>query len=306
LIFASAIYMLFSRAAIPAWMEILKLNLKKNYRDKLFSLGSILAYAEGVFIAVFIGAFLDSYQNAWKIFFIVSSLFSFIGVYLQFKTPILTDNISKRKPINLEGFIKPWKDGFALIREKPDFAKFQIGTMASGFGIMLANPALTFFYADTLKLTLSEITVGRYIFMGLGFVVFSPFWARAMQKYSINYLTGFVCIGFAVFPGFMILALTSKVWIYLAFLSYGITQAGSHLIWNLSGPTFAKEEDSSKYSSINVLMIGIRGVIAPMIGGLLCDMFSPILVFILAVGICLSGSVYMFKSSASITEPSQA
>lgn len=291
LIFASAMYMLFSRAAIPSWMEILKLNLDKSVRNRLFSLGSILAYSEGVLIAVFIGASLDTYPNAWKFFFVISTILGLISVYIQIKTP------AKNVVFEKKGIIKPWKEGFALMKKRKDFALFQIGSMFSGFGIMLAMPSLVLFYADGLKLTHTEITIGRYIFMGLGFVVFSYFWTKAMQKRSLNYLLGYVCLGFALFPFFIMLGAHLKILIYVAFLSYGITQAGSHLLWNLSGPTFAKDEDSSKFSAINVLMIGIRGLIAPLLGGLLCELLGPVPVFVIAIAICLMGSFWMFNRS---------
>jgi MFS family permease len=304
MIFASTTYMLFSRAAIPAWMEILKLNLEKSSRDKLFSIGSILGYAEGVAIALFVGSCLDVYQNFWKIFFIISTLLGFIGVYLQLKTPIfLEEGEEEKKSFEFKELIKPWKEGIDLIRRRPDFARFQLGTALGGFGIMLALPALALFYADTLQLSHMEIASGRYIFMGLGYLFFSPLWAKAMQKKSINFLMGFVCLGFAFFPLFITFALWSRIWIYIAFFSYGITQAGSHLLWNLSGPLFAGEEDSSKFTGINVLMVGLRGLIAPLLGGALCAIFTPLAVLLIAFFICLFGGFYMlFKKIRQVEE----
>ena len=296
MIFASAVYMLFSRAAIPSWMEILRLNLEKPVRDRLFSLSSILGYVECIVIAIGLGSLLDSYQSFWKIFFVFSTFLGLIGVFLQLRTPILLDDTETKKPLNFRGLIKPWKEGMALIKQRPDFAKFQLGTNLSGFGIMLAIPASALFYADTLMLSHTEMTIGRYIFMGLGFVLFSPIWVKAMQKFTINFLMGFVCLGFALFPFFISLALLSKFSIYIAFFSYGITQAGSHLLWNLSGPTFAgKEDNSAKYTGVNVLMVGMRGIVAPLLGGLLCEIFSPLAVFYIAIAICLSGCFCMFS-----------
>ncbi len=298
LIFASAIYMLFSRAAIPAWMEILKLNLGKDERNKLFSFGSILAYSESVIIAVFIGTSLDTYQNAWKLFFVLSTILGLISIFIQLQTPA-QKNIPNEKKV-----IKPWKDCFALLKKRKDFALFQIGSSFSGFGIMLAMPALALFYVDNLHLSHADIAISRYIFMGLGFVVFSYFWTKAMQKRTLNYLLGFVCFGFALFPFFIMLALYFKAWIYVAFLSYGITQAGSHLLWNLSGPNFAKNEDSSNFSATNVLMVGVRGLVAPLLGGVLCEFFGPIAVIVIAIAICLAGCFWMFSKSFSTREAS--
>ncbi|KPK33584.1 MAG: hypothetical protein AMS24_00455 [Chlamydiae bacterium SM23_39] len=296
MIFASAMYMLFSRASIPAWMEILKLNLDKNTRQKFFSLGSVLAYAEGVLIALLIGSFLDSHVSGWKTIFVVSTIFGLVGVFFQFKAPIFGENIVKnfddKKKV---GIIKPWKEGFDLLKKRKDFLKFQIGTFFSGFGIMLAMPALALFYVDNLSLSHTDMTIGRYIFMGLGFVFFSPLWAKLMNRFSVNFLTGYVCIGFALFPLCIFFALFSKIWFYIAFLFYGITQGGSHLIWNLSGTLFAKDEDSSKFTRMNVSMVGIRGLIAPLLGGVLCEIIGPIILLFISGAISLFGSFCMFR-----------
>jgi MFS family permease len=295
LIFASAIYMLFSRAAIPAWIEILKLNLNNKTRERLFSLGTVLGYIEGVVIAFFLGSMLDGYPGSFKMVFFISTILGLGGVFMQWKTPISFKEMDVKPKKNIFGFVRPWKEGVELIRKRKDFAKYQVGTMIMIFGFMLAVPALYLFYADGLKLTHSEMTMGRYVFMGMGFVLFSPIWARAMGKFSINRLTGYVGIGFGLFPILIMLATFSKVWIFLAFLSYGITQSGSHLIWNLSGTFFAKDEDSTKFTSINVLMVGVRGLIAPLLGGFLCEIFGPIVVFCIAISFCFCGSFYMFS-----------
>lgn len=292
MIFASCIYMLFSRASIPAWMEILKLNLKKSTRERMFSLSSILAYTEGVVIALFIGYFLDSYKSGWKIIFFASTLLGFLGVFIQGKIPLLENGVREKKE---KGLLNPWKDGLDLLKRNREFAIFQLGFMICGFGYMLAVPALFIFYADNLNLSHTQMTVGRYIFMGLGFVFFSPVWTKLMSRLSMNKLLGFVCIGFGIFPIFILMALFHSLWLYVAFLSYGIFQAGSHLIWNLSGPFFAKEEDSSKYTAVNVLSVGIRGLIAPMLGGFLCNWINPVIIFLLSVSICFSASYIVFK-----------
>ncbi|MBU6446939.1 MAG: MFS transporter, partial [Verrucomicrobia bacterium] len=80
---------------------------------------------------------------------------------------------------------------------------------------------------------------------------------------------------------------------YLAYVLYGLSQAGSHLLWNLSGPMFAKEADSAQYTRVNILMVGLRGSITPAIGGVLCHCCGPAFVILLSAGICLAGVLYM-------------
>lgn len=304
MIFASAIYMLFSRAAIPAWMEVLKLNLDEKKRDRLFSRGAILGCIENVMIALLIGFSMDSYKSAWKVIFVITSILGIVGVYLQWRTPICSEDRKESINRSFLGVLKPWRDSFSLLKKRRDFLKYQMGTFIAMFGFMMSIPAIYLFYSDYLALTHTQMTVGRYIVMGVGYVIFSAVWARAMQKFSIDNLTGIVCFGFSLFPLFLIFAIFNKVFLFLAFLSYGITQSGSHLIWNLSGPIFAGDEDSSKYSRINVLMVGVRGTVAPLLGGLLCEMFGVFFVFSVSIFMCIFGTFYMFLKKVFLEEES--
>jgi MFS family permease len=295
LLFASTIFMLFSRASIPAWMEILKINLAKETREKLFSSGAIIGYLVGALLALVIGPLLDTHPSSWKILLLLSALLGMSCVWIQWKTPLRSLpslESPKTPPFSL---MQPWKEGLALLKSRRDFAQYQIGTMCNGFGIMLALPALAIFFVDHLQLSHTEMTLGRYVFMGLGYVLFSPFWAKAFGKFSIHFLTAIACIGFGLYPLFCMLALFNHFLFFFALFLYGITQAGSHLIWNLSGTIFAKEKESSPFSAMNVLTIGIRGLFAPLLGGLLCQYFPNSLVLFLAAFICFIGSWLMFK-----------
>jgi MFS family permease len=301
LIFASTLFILFSKASFPAWMEILKINLEKESREKLFSLGAMIGYAEGALLGIFIGPLLDAHASSWKLLLLLSALLGMSSVWVQWKTPLrrVPPGEKPHAPFTL---LQPWKEGLALLRSHKDFAQYQLGTMLNGFGIMLALPALTIFFSDHLKLTHAEMTMGRYVFMAIGYVLFSPLWAKAFSRFSIHFLTAITCIGFGLYPLFSMLGQSAHCWVFFALFLYGITQAGSHLIWNLSGPIFAKEKESAPFSAINILSIGLRGLIAPLTGGFLCQYFSPMPVLILGALICFSGSWQMFKKPLEISE----
>ncbi len=293
LIFASAIYMLFSRAGIPAWMEILKLNLPKEERERLFSLSSALGYAEGVLLALSIGAMLDMAGSMWKVLFFASALVGIGGVLIQKRIPVHAEKIDPAPMAKENGLLKPWKDTWHLMRSRPDFARFQWGFMAGGFGIMLVIAMLPLFFVDVLHLSHADFAAGRSICMGLGFVASSPFWGNALGRTGIMPVTAWVCIGFGLFPALLILAPYSLAWFYVAYFIYGIAQGGSHIVWHLSGPIFAGNEDSSQFSSVNVIMVGMRGMIAPFLGSLLYAFLGALPVLIAGMLLCFCGSWLM-------------
>lgn len=295
LIFSCAIYQLFFRAGTPALMEILKQRIEKHSREKLFSSVYLISFLESILLGLFVGKFLDSHKQAWQLLLACTALFSLTSVIFQKRIPKITAPIDKKAPPVLHNrLVQPWKDCLYLMKSYPEFAKFQWGFMIGGFGLMLINPALILYYADTLALTHEHLTHARYIWMGFGVLLSTLFWRKALRDYSVTKTTLFILFGFGLFPLALILAESNLLFLYIAFLIYGIAQAGSHLVWHLSGTLFASpEESSSKYTGTNVLMVGIRGLVGPALGGLLVTTLEPKIVLIIGSLICISGALFM-------------
>ncbi len=297
IVFAAAVYVLFTRASVPAWMEILKLNLSKEERHRHFSLSWILAYVEGILIALGIGWFLDAGANNWKYVFFVSAIVGMSSVFFHATMPILGRVVEKKEkaPFRWRHLLKPWKDCLQLIKARPDFAKFQWGFMAGGFGVMLMQPALPFFFKNTLALSYVDFSIALTIAKGLGIVLSSSKWSKMIGKIPMLLSSSFVCIGFALFPALMMLAPFHLGWLYASYFIYGVAQGGSHLVWHLSGPIFSQDEESSRYSGVNVVMVGIRGLIAPILGGILNSWLGAHVVFGIGGCCCALGFLYLFR-----------
>jgi len=282
LMFAAGVYQLFYRAGNPALMEILKLNLPKVKREKAFSMSFVLSFIESVILGISIGTLLDKAHVDWHLLLFFAALIGLTSFFFQKRIP-MQQSLMQEEPAPGPQFLKPWKDAFQLMRSRPDFAQFQWAFMIGGFGLMLLAPALPIFYVDVLELSHSNIAIARFVLMGIGVVSSSFLWRRGIEKLPLSKLTGFVLIGFCQFPLTLLLALFYPSFLYLAFFLYGIAQAGSHLIWNLSGLLFSGDDESSKYSNVNILMVGLRGAVGPLLGGLFCDFFGPIPILVCGV-----------------------
>lgn len=306
LLLATTLYMLFSRASVPAWMEILKINLPEEERKKVFSLGSALGYAEGVLIAIGIGSLLDHFDNSWKILFCGAIFLGLLALFLQVLLPPKETPEKEAPPVEASwksSFLKPWIDCIDLMKKRSDFRRFQWGFMICGFGLMIIQPVIPFFFTEALHISYRDLMIAFSICKGLGFVLSSPLWNQLLTKGSIRLFTSLVHIGFAIFPLLLALSLKSALWLYVAYLLYGIAQAGSHLIWHLSGPLFANEEMSARYSSVNVVLVGIRGLLGPPLGGLLYASSGSLPTLALGSLLCLIALVPMLiRSPAPLPE----
>lgn len=299
LIFSCAIYELFNKSGIPSAIEILKKNVSKGERESILTLSMMLTFLESILIGLLFAGFLDQSPKSWRWICGLTVILSLSSLFAQWQIPSpdrASYAIAIKKPI-FEKIAIPWKETFLLLKEKPDFARFQIGFMMGGFGLMLIAPSLAVFYANTLDLSHANVVTGRSILMGFGILLSSYFWKEAIKNHPIFKITLWILLGFGLYPIFLLLAEIHLAWFYFSLFLYGIAQAGSHLLWNLSGAMFSQDGDSSPYSRVNILMLGLRGAIAPTIGGYLCYLYGPTLNFIIGSFCCFTGAIYIALTS---------
>lgn len=299
-VLASGVYMLFYRGVHPAWMEILKINVPEEDRKHVFAYGSAFYHVGGALLAIVLGWLLDGYYQAWRWLFPLTALLPLWAIVLQAALPIRKGAIEEpviASPFSFKDQIKkPWQEALALLRKRPDFTRFQIGFMLGGGGLMLWQPALPIFFFDTLNLNYKELTLAMTLCKSIGYTAALPLWTKAMSRKDIFSFSSAVTALAALFPIGLMAAQWHLAWLYGAYLLYGMMQAGSELSWNLSGPIFSKHEDSSTYSGVNVVSIGLRGCIAPPLGSFLCNFTNATAALIVGGGFCLLATWQMYLS----------
>jgi MFS family permease len=292
---ACAIYHLFSRASTPALMEILRRTIPDFKRQRLFSLYYLISALEGSLLGLIFYKIIVINESNWTIVFFAAGLIGLSSVFFQMRLSIPTDASDKVAPPNPITY--PLKEAFQLLRRRPDFARFQWAFMFGGASLMMINPVKSIYFADHLALSAAQLTLARTLFIGLGIAGSSLVWQNFLDKFGIQTLTYWILILFAFFP-LMIFGSSFHITLfYLAHLLYGIAQGGSHLVWHLSGPIFAGNEDSSLYTTVNILMVGLRGAIAPLLGGLLCDILGPLPILLLGASIAAYGAYHMKRKT---------
>lgn len=296
---AAVNYMFFYRAAIPAWMEIVKRNMEKEKRGRAFSISSALGYGEGVVLALACGSLLDKDPAMWKWLFFITAVIGLFSLIVQARIVVEGEDVEVERPSLKELIVRPWRDSYQLMKERPDFSKFQWGFMACGFGVMLIQPALPLFAVDRLGVSYMEMMGAISIAKGLGFAVSSPLWARWMDRMNILRLASFVFISVGLFPVLLSFSVLNIAWLYIAYFWYGVGTGGSHLVWNMSGLIFAGKDESSRYTGVNVVSVGLRGAFAPPLGSWMAVVFGPLQVLLLGGVLCFYSGVRMLQSKFS-------
>ena len=113
-----------------------------------------------------------------------------------------------------------------------------------------------------------------------------------MSHISLYRLNAYTNLLTSLFIGGVLASCMGVEWLYAGYLCYGAMQGGSELSLSLSGPIFSKEKESTAYSSLNLLLIGVRGCICPFLGFLILTYAGVIPVFLTTLSLCLIGIVY--------------
>lgn len=299
-IFCCAIYELFKKSTAPALMEILKINLKEGSREKNYCIFFAITFIESILFGIAIAKVIEWDYFIWERAFAIAAAISLLSLCVHF-------SVAKKSYAQKEVFASktnplfaPWKKVFSLFRENPDFFHFQCGFMMGGIGLMLAAPVLPFLYVDRLFLSSSEIAIGRSIFMGIGVIFSVYFWEKMIAQKQIKKLLIYILFGFSLYLFLTFYSLNVSSLFYLSNFIYGIAQCGSHLLWNLSGPIFSGEKESTPFTNANILMVGLRGAFIPALSGILGSFIGPIPVILLGALICLMGAFYMVFSAQNL------
>jgi hypothetical protein len=292
-ILAEGCFVLFWRATTPAQMEILKLNVPKGSREPLLASAFRLSRILGMVIGPLLGLFLQFYPHLWKELFCTLAFCYALSALLKGRFLVPSSQPTPHQTVAFKEFIiKPWIDSWHLLKKNRSFMKFQIGFFIAGSGLMFAKPSIPSLF-EHLNLSFFQIFTLFTLLEGLGYVLTSALWAKHLATKGLHTTSCFVIVCFAMQPLFL---LTPWFWcLFPAYFFYGAAQAGSQLVWNLSGPLLCGNESSTQYSSVNILAIGVRGCFVPLLGGLFSALFGPHLALAFSLVFMIAGSLYLFK-----------
>jgi hypothetical protein len=305
MILASGSYMTLNRGGMPAWMEIFKRNIKGISREQVFAFGSILDYLGPAVLTLGMGLVLDDFHSSWRWLFFGTAVLGLSSTFFLYRLPkIPLKHTGEPLPEITwrEKIAQPWKQSWELVQKRPDFARFQIGFMFGGAGLMVMAATLTFFFVDVLHLSYTEIALAIALCKGAGVAASSQLWVRLFHRMDIFHFCALVTLLAALFPFFLLSAQWHTFMLYAAYLLYGVMQGGSELGWHMSGPVFAHEEESSLYTQTNVLTVGLRGCIAPFFGSLLYTVSSSSVALMIGSALCVIATERMVRYGRSLAK----
>lgn len=297
-----AVFIFTLRASYPAWIEILKCTLEIKQLPVTVASGSSINYFVLTFFPFIFTYFLDKDSTIWKSLFVGTAILqlSFFIILLFIPSHFMRIN-KEQKNLDVENKRNFIKQSFFVLWNNPDFAKYQILFFVGGAGLVAIQPILPIYFHETLHLSYTQLALGFSVCRGISFMCASPLWVTYVRKVSLYHLNAFVNIFSTLFIVSILIAMSGIEWLFVGYIMYGIMQAGCELSWNLSGPLFSKQNESISYSSLNLSIVSLRGMIFPFLGQLIYFYTHSMFLFSIAGALCLFSVLYAFVLDHKIT-----
>jgi MFS family permease len=264
--------------ATPAYAAVIKEVYPDNQRGRIMSYTRAALLMASVLTTFLIGPLLK--VVSYRYVFPVTCLFGLAAALVFGRIPVP----GPAQPLNAEGAEEaagraPRRGSGEAFRATLGFLGstmrifhtdrgyrwFALSVFTYGFGNLMIVPVIPFIQVDRLHISTNHIALLANLAQIVAAVSYF-YWGRYVDRHSplkavvVNILLN------ALIPVFYLIA-TSKWMLVPAFCLAGITQAGIDLAYFNSILSFANEENASRYQALHSFLLGIRGVIAPLIGG---------------------------------------
>ncbi len=329
-ILSYAIYKISERAQKPAWIELLKSSQELTAMSKTISRGTSISFFISMLLPPILSYWLD--EHYWRYLFFIGGIFQFINlsiVFFKFRSlktskpvdetykfeiqnadlsqkqtatnfsneKIYTQESTTHEKFSVNNIFSKFKDplnkAWQILRYNAPFSHYLFLYFLGGAGIILMQPVLPLYYKNHLHLSYQQLTLAFSFCKGISFLISSPLWAKYMRKISLYRMNAYMNVLTSLFVcGVLASSSFGTEWLYVGYLFYGAMQGGCELSLNMSGAIFSKKNDSTSYSSLNLLLIGVRGCICPFLGYTIFSYSNETFVFLTTLSICLIGVIY--------------
>jgi MFS family permease len=287
---------------VPAQTTIVQANYAPERRARLFALAQAAATLAGIAAALLCGLWLDKDERAYRVIFPVAGV---LGV----AAPVLYGRIKLRRArrrFGTRGAAAPGlggavgeaiasvTDGLRLLREEPRFRRFETGFFLYGAAFMCLQPIIPVYLVSTLHADYAEASIAKSGVFGLASTLMLAPFGRLVDR--IGPARGGVRFFgiLALFP-LALAAASTMPQAYPAFAIYGTAMAGVNILWSLGSIHFARGRESGPFQGVHVALVGVRGLLAPLLGYAALALGRPRLGMALASGLLLCAVLVMAR-----------
>ncbi len=272
------VYNIFERGCSPAYVGIMKSIYPTKFRAFAMGMVRIEATITAVIISLIAGRLFDRFD--FRILFFIGICAGLMAQFFFYRIRTISPvkqvllDPAKFKIIELITILK--KDKLIMTY----FSIFFIG----GFGNLLSHTLYPIYLVDVLHVSYATLGI-LFGLSNIALIIGFYFWGKYIDKYDPLKCRTWLFLFFGLFPLFYLLTSIFKVgsifFLILAYISRGITLSGAELARINIFTRIVKEHDIEKYWTIDFFLVGVRGIIAPVLGLFLKNQFGFRIVFFL-------------------------
>jgi MFS family permease len=182
---------------------------------------------------------------------------------------------------------------FSLLREDKLFARFTLAFFTFGFGAIMCTPVITLLQVDELKITPQWVGLLATI-TTLFAAFFYYYWGRVIDSKGPIFCALAAIAGWiVVFVGYTFAA--NLYWLIPIAVVSGVASSANDLAVINGVMQFGEAGQVPRYSGVHFTLLGIRGLISPLLGGLLAEVMPLRAVFAIATGMIVLGFFFMLS-----------
>jgi MFS family permease len=263
--------------ASPAYAAVIKEVYPDDQRGRILSYTRAMLFTAMVGTTFLAGPLLK--RVSYQYVFPVTCLFGIAAAIVFGLIPVPSEQETAaerapRRPLSeaLRTTAEFLVSTLKILQTDRGYRWFALSVFTYGFGNLMIAPAIPIIQVDRLHISTKNIALlANLAQMTAAGAYF--YWGRYVDRHSplkavvVNILLN------ALIPLFYLTA-GNKWMLVPAFLLAGITQAGIDLSYFNSILSFATEANASRYQALHSFLLGIRGVIAPLIGGFMVEVLG--------------------------------
>ena len=263
----------------PARNRILQQHIPGKETGGLFGLSQGLRMGLAALISAGAGWWMDRVEGGWRQLFFSVAIVGFVSI-----ASLASIRTKRNNRIQVDcrknWVIGPWKGVVRLLKDRPDFLRFEGAFMLYGIAFMMMLPVVPIYLVDDLALGYGSIGIAKGTVFQLVTIGSIPLFGRLFDRSTPHRMA----VGAFAFGALHPLTLASAIWVdgagrmvivLLSFALFGIAMSGVTVLWNLASMRFAgQEEDAGLYQSVHLAAVGVRGLFAPLFGYIVMQGFG--------------------------------
>jgi hypothetical protein len=175
------------------------------------------------------------------------------------------------------------------------FRNTLISWMFLGFGNLMMNGLRVEYLANPaygISLSTERIAFFCGVVPNIVRLLFNPVWGELFDRMNFFILRGLLNLGFLAGIGAFFLS-NSTTGFFIGALLVGIAASGGDVAWNLWVTKFAPTEKVAGYMAVHTFLTGLRGVVAPLTGFMLLEIWSIQSISLLAMALVVISIVIL-------------